>query len=115
MADAIQCISPVDGSVFVERPVASQKAVAETFRKARLAQAEWRNLSIAERARYCLAAVDAMVAMTDEIVPELARQMGRPVRFGAGEVRGFAERARYMIEIAEPALKAILPGPKRGF
>ena len=115
MSDVIQCISPVDGSVFAERPVASEKAIAETFRKAKAAQAEWRRLPITERAKYCSAAVDAMLAMTDEIVPELAWQMGRPARFGASEVRGFAERARYMIDIAEQALAPILPGPKRGF
>jgi acyl-CoA reductase-like NAD-dependent aldehyde dehydrogenase len=115
MPDVINCISPVDGSVFAERPVASDKAVAETFRKARDAQSRWSRLPIAERAKYCSAAVDAMLAMTDEIVPELAWQMGRPVRFGAGEMKGFEERARHMIEIAEPALKPIVPGPKRGF
>jgi len=115
MADVIQCISPVDGSVFAERPVASEKAVAETFRKARQAQAEWCRLPVTERAKYCSAAVEAMLTMTDEIVPELAWQMGRPVRFGAGELRGFAERARYMIGIAEPALAPIDPGPKQGF
>jgi acyl-CoA reductase-like NAD-dependent aldehyde dehydrogenase len=115
VADVIQCISPVDGSVYAERPVASDKAVAETFRKAAAAQGRWSRLPIAERAKYCSAAVDAMLAMSDDIVPELAWQMGRPVRFGAGELRGFEERARHMIEIAEPALKPILPGPKRGF
>jgi acyl-CoA reductase-like NAD-dependent aldehyde dehydrogenase len=115
MSDVIKCISPVDGSVFAERPVASEKAVAETFRKARDAQAHWSRLPIAERAKYCSAAVDAMLAMTDEIVPELAWQMGRPVRFGAGEMKGFAERARHMIGIAEPALTPIDPGPKPGF
>ena len=41
--------------------------------------------------------------------------MGRPIRYGAGELRGFAERARYMIEIAESALAPIDPGPKDGF
>jgi acyl-CoA reductase-like NAD-dependent aldehyde dehydrogenase len=56
-----------------------------------------------------------MVAMTEEIVPELAWQMGRPVRYGAGEVRGFEERARYMISIAGQALADIDPGPKAGF
>ncbi len=55
---------------------------------------------------------DAMLAMNDEIVPELAWQMGRPVRFGAGEMRGFEERARYMIGIAEDVLQPIDPGPK---
>ena len=34
---------------------------------------------------------------SDEIVPELAWQMGRPVRYGGGEMRGFEERARHMI------------------
>jgi acyl-CoA reductase-like NAD-dependent aldehyde dehydrogenase len=56
-----------------------------------------------------------MLAMGDEIVPELAWQMGRPVRYGAGELRGFEERARYMIAIAEQALGDIDPGPKEGF
>ena len=72
-------------------------------------------MPLAERAAYCSAAVDAMIAMKDEIVPELAWQMGRPVRYGAGELRGFEERARYMIGIAEQALADIDPGPKDGF
>jgi acyl-CoA reductase-like NAD-dependent aldehyde dehydrogenase len=56
-----------------------------------------------------------MLAMKDEIVPELAWQMGRPVRFGAGELRGFEERARYMIAIAPEALAAVEPTPVAGF
>ena len=64
---------------------------------------------------YCCAAVEAMLAMGEEIPAELAWQMGRPVRYGAGEIRGFEERARYMIAIAEDALAPIDPGPKDGF
>ena len=45
-----------------------------------------------------------MLAMSDAIVPELTRQMGRPIRYGEGELRGFEERARHMIAIAERAL-----------
>ena len=115
MTDVIQCISPVDGSVYAERKVAKKKQVAETFRRARAAQGLWRKLPLPERARYCSAAVDAMLAMKDEIVPELAWQMGRPVRYGAGELRGFEERARYMIFLADEALKPFDPGEKKGF
>jgi acyl-CoA reductase-like NAD-dependent aldehyde dehydrogenase len=115
MPEKITCISPVDGSVYVSRPVASKKTIATTFAAARAAQEKWRRLPLAERAAYCSAAVDAMVAMKDEIVPELAWQMGRPIRYGAGELRGFEERARYMIDIAEQALADIHPGPKEGF
>jgi len=115
MADVIQCISPVDGSVYSERKVARRKQIADAFRRARAAQAEWRKRPLAERAKFCSAAVDAMLAMKDEIVPELAWQMGRPVRYGAGELRGFEERARYMIGLAPSALKPFDPGPKEGF
>jgi acyl-CoA reductase-like NAD-dependent aldehyde dehydrogenase len=115
MAEKITCISPVDGRVYASRPVASRKRIRQTFAAARAAQDRWKRLPLEERAAYCTAAVDAMVAMTDEIVPELAWQMGRPIRYGAGEVRGFEERARYMIAIAEQALADIDPGPKEGF
>jgi acyl-CoA reductase-like NAD-dependent aldehyde dehydrogenase len=115
MAEKITCISPVDGSVYASRPVASRKTIAAAFAAAHAAQDRWKRVPLDERAAYCSAAVAAMVAMTDEIVPELAWQMGRPVRYGAGEVRGFEERARYMIDIAERALADIDPGPKDGF
>ena len=61
---------------------------------------------IAERGEYVLAMLDALLGMNDEIVPELAWQMGRPVRYG-GEKRGVEERTRYMIEIAEEALAPV--------
>ena len=111
----IKCVSPVDGSVYAERPVASQREIDKVFAAAKAAQRDWRNVPVAERGRLCSAAVDAMLAMKDDIVPELAWQMGRPVRFGAGELGGFEERARYMIDIAGDALAPIDPGPKDGF
>jgi acyl-CoA reductase-like NAD-dependent aldehyde dehydrogenase len=115
MPERIRCISPVDGRVFAEREAASESQVAAALAAARAAQREWRRVSIAERARFCLAAVDAMLAMSGEIPAELAWQMGRPIRYGAGELRGFEERARYMIGVAEDALAPIDPGPKPGF
>jgi len=48
------------------------------------------------------------------VVPEIAYQMGRPVKWG-GEFRGFEERARHMIEIAPEALAPIVPELKTGF
>ncbi|MGE0610895.1 MAG: aldehyde dehydrogenase family protein, partial [Hyphomicrobiales bacterium] len=115
MRQTVQCISPVDGSVHAERPLAGDRTVRAALASAREAQAKWAQTPIAERAAYCGKAVDAMLSMTDEIVPELAWQMGRPVAYGAGELRGFAERARYMIEIAQECLAPIDPGPREGF
>src|SRR5665213_2150412 len=115
MANIITSISPADGSVVAKRKIASKKEIAGAFAAARGAQKLWARLSIAERAKYCSAAVDAMLAMKDEIVPELAMSMGRPVRYGAGELRGFEERARYMISIAEASLANMVPAAKVGF
>jgi acyl-CoA reductase-like NAD-dependent aldehyde dehydrogenase len=41
--------------------------------------------------------------------------MGRPIRHTPGEVRGFEERARYMLSLAPEALAALRPGLKPGF
>ncbi|MEM8706377.1 MAG: aldehyde dehydrogenase family protein, partial [Actinomycetota bacterium] len=111
----VQCVSPVDGSVFAERPLADPGDISKACDKARAAQADWRNAPVSERAQYCTRAVDAMLAMADDIVPELAWQMGRPVVYGKSELRGFEERAHHMIAIAEDSLSDIVPEPKAGF
>ncbi|MBB1517976.1 aldehyde dehydrogenase family protein [Aquipseudomonas guryensis] len=113
--NSIRLISPVDGSLYAERPYASSSQLEQALSSAREAQRAWRELSIEQRAGYCLKAVEAMLAMADQIVPELAWQMGRPVRYGAGELRGFEERARYMVGIAARALADVVPPPKDGF
>jgi acyl-CoA reductase-like NAD-dependent aldehyde dehydrogenase len=111
----ISCISPIDGSTVATRPAATPAGIAAALSAARKAQAAWRRVSIAERASLVSRAVDAMLAMKDEIAPELTLQMGRPIRYAAGELRGFEERARHMIAIAESALAPVVPEPRAGF
>lgn len=115
MSAIIRCISPVDGRLYAERPAATTAAVDAALAAARAAQAAWRRVPVPERAAVVGRAVDAMLAMRDDIVPELAWQMGRPVRYGAGELRGFEERARHMIAIAGEALAPVRPAPKDKF
>jgi len=107
--ETIKITSPVDGSVFAERPVAADAAIGAAVDRARAAQAEWARVPIAERGTYLLAFLEALLAANDEIVPELAWQMGRPVRYG-GEKGGVEERTRYMVDLAENAL-ADRPAP----
>jgi len=111
----IQCITPVDGSVYVERDTAGAEQIRQTLANAATAQKAWRAMPVAERQQLCTAAVDAFVARRDEIAAELAWQMGRPISQAPGEVGGFEERARYMIEIADRALADVQPAPKDGF
>ncbi|MCJ8339727.1 MAG: aldehyde dehydrogenase family protein [Pseudomonadales bacterium] len=111
----IQCISPVDGSVYAQRPVASASQMANIFAGAKAAQHSWAALSLQQRKDYVSAAVDAMMAMKTRIAEVLAWQMGRPISQGAGEVDGLEERARHMIAIADQALQPTDPGEKAGF
>jgi acyl-CoA reductase-like NAD-dependent aldehyde dehydrogenase len=115
MSDTLKVISPVDGSVYAERTLATWAEVDGALSAAKAAQAAWKYVPVAERAALCLRFVETFLAMKDEIVPELAWQMGRPIAFGAGEMRGFEERARYMIAIAGDALADVDAGPKEGF
>lgn len=103
MTDVLKCISPIDGSVFAERPILTPGAAKQAVLGAKLAQAQWSNRPLQERIDLVLAGVAAIGAMNDEIVPELAWQMGRPIRYG-GEFDGFEERATYMASIAKQAL-----------
>ncbi len=103
MTKTIKCISPIDGSVYAERPVLSGEEARTRVAAMRAAQKGWAARALSERIELVLKAAEKVGAMNDEIVPELAWQMGRPVRYG-GEFGGFNQRARYMAEIAERAL-----------
>jgi acyl-CoA reductase-like NAD-dependent aldehyde dehydrogenase len=114
MTETIKLKSPIDGSIYAERPVATDQAVNAAVERARAAQASWAETPIAERGRYLLAFLEALLAMNDEIVPELAWQMGRPTRYG-GEKGGVEERTRYMVALAEKALAPYVPEDRPGF
>ncbi len=107
MSKTVKCISPIDGSVYAERPVLDAKAASAAVERARKAQLEWAARPLSERIALVLAGVAKVGEMNDLIVPELAHQMGRPVRYG-GEFRGFNERAAYMAEIAEGSLAPLV-------
>ncbi|WP_454849941.1 aldehyde dehydrogenase family protein [Rhizobium binxianense] len=103
----IQCISPVDGSVYAERPALSLEAAKEAVARARKAQKAWAKRPLEERVQLVLKGAARLNEMSDVVVPELAWQMGRPVRYG-GEYRGFNERSNYVASIAADALAPLV-------
>ena len=100
----IKVVSPVDGEVYIERPLAGEADIAAAIAAADNAGAAWRATPVDRRVELVNRAVDIFVARREEISEEITWQMGRPIRFAPGEVAGFEERARYMIAVAEPAL-----------
>lgn len=114
MTDRVQIVSPIDGRVYAERKVATGAEIDTAVAKTRRAREVWGEVTVKERVKFLEHFLDALLAKNDEIVPELAWQMGRPVRYG-GEKRGVEERSRHMIGIAEESLKPSMRPDKPGF
>jgi acyl-CoA reductase-like NAD-dependent aldehyde dehydrogenase len=111
----IVCLSPIDGREVARRPIWPDTDLDAALAAAGHAHRSWAQVPIADRAAAMLRFLDAIRALNPEIVPELALQMGRPIRYN-GELRSLEERVRYMAAIAVDALAPVLPADtKSGF
>lgn len=108
MSDKISIISPVDGSIIAERTLATEKEIVKIVVSSRSALTEWRKLALTKKAEICNNAIDNLVKISDELAQEITWQMGRPIKFSSGEIRGLEERGRYMIDIAEQSLSDLV-------
>jgi len=115
MSATQKTISPIDGTLYVERNYAELDLIRTSLEKAEKAQTIWHKTSLDERKAICSRAVDAFVANKAQVAQELCWQMGRPIRYAAGEVNSFADRAHYMISIADEALASVQVSEKNNF
>jgi acyl-CoA reductase-like NAD-dependent aldehyde dehydrogenase len=106
------CISPVDGREYARRPLTTDPELGRALEEARRAQRLWARTPLEDRCATLLRFLEAMVGLNPAIVPELAWQMGRPVRYG-GEVRSLAERVLAMVDLAPEALAPFVVDPGR--
>jgi len=111
----LQCISPIDNALYVERPLATQPEIQSALERAAGAQPAWRRTPLPERIAIVRQAVALFTGRKEKLGEELCWMMGRPIRFAAGEILGFAERANHMADIAEEALADIRLPDKPGF
>lgn len=107
MSKTLECISPIDGSVYASRETLSLDEARGVVASAKSAQKAWAKRPLSERIELIMAGVAKVGETTDRMAQELAHQMGRPIRYG-GEFGGFEERASYMASIAEKALEPIV-------
>ena len=99
-------ITPIDNTVYVEREYHSDK-IEQTINNSTKAHKEWSNLEVSERVKLLKNFVEDFLSRENIISEELSRQIGRPISQGAGELKGFKERADYMLSIAEKKLTNI--------
>lgn len=117
MIERIQLtLTPIDGSIYLERPLADEQQIEAALEKARVAQMNWRKVSVAERAGICRGMLDWCLERADQLGIELTRQIGRPIAYSPFEIRrGFQERISYMCELAEGELADVEIEPRENF
>ena len=61
MTDTLKVCSPVDNSIYVERPYASNADINACLSSSMVAQNQWQQTSIDQRKAVCLRAVEYML------------------------------------------------------
>ncbi|PZR00425.1 MAG: aldehyde dehydrogenase [Cereibacter sphaeroides] len=104
MSKTIHLISPVEGTIYIGRDTLGREEAEVAVAAAKASQHAWAARSLEERIELVKAGIDNLDKIKDVLAEELAHQMGRPIRYGAGEFRGVHERTDYMAQIAAEAL-----------
>ena len=108
-------ISPIDGTVYVEENLHSIKDIDTVLEKAGIAQKLWQDVSLETKKECIQKFIDILVSQEDEIAEELTYQMGRPISHTPFEIKGFKQRADYLMKIAQENLKSHYPESIEGF
>lgn len=115
MTQSFQTISPIDGKILFTRDYASEQEIDAVLEKAKQAQISWKKEELSKRVEILKEFVAAVVENKELLATELTKQMGRPIRYSAGEIGGFEQRALTMLDMAGEALADIIPAPQEGF
>ncbi len=115
MSYILQVNSPIDNSIYAERLYATEADISDALSNSISAQRQWQESNLKYRKAVCLRAVESLLEKQVQLSEEISWQMGRPIRYTPGELNGFAERARAMIDIAEYKLAGITLDNPSGF
>ena len=105
--DSVFIHSPIDGRLVATRKYASSSDINRAIDKSLSAQQSWQRVAISKRIEICMQAIAYLNSVGDQIAEEITLQMGRPIMHSGSELSGVNERARYMTQIAESALRDV--------
>ncbi|KAJ5469349.1 hypothetical protein N7539_008967 [Penicillium diatomitis] len=115
MSNQIKTVNPATHEIIFDQPGTSVEEARKLATASRRAFQSWRTVSLEDRIAIVKRALEIIDSRIDDLAKELTIQMGRPVRYCAGEIKTAALRAEHMIKIAKQSL-ADLPGePQEGF
>ena len=104
----IKTVTPIDNTIFVERNFASNTEVEDTLENSLIARKNWSNTPLVERKNLVSKFVNSFLSNQEEVIETLCKQIGRPISQCPGEMRGFEERAKFMIDNSDKALEDVI-------
>ena len=115
MTSSFHIHSPIDNRLLFTRKYASQTEIDGILDRAKESQQSWSETSLTERIQHVQRFVDTVISDSARLSRELTEQMGRPIRYSAGEIKGFAQRAQSMLQMAPQSLADIVPPKQEQF
>jgi acyl-CoA reductase-like NAD-dependent aldehyde dehydrogenase len=91
MREMLKSFNPANGEVVGEVPVSRPEEISETVVRAHRAALGWRDRSREERAQLLGRAAEQLDERAEELGHLLSREMGKPLKYGIGEVRFCSE------------------------
>ena len=115
MSNQIKTINPATHEVIFDQPGTSLQEAIQVATASKKAFESYRKTTLNQRKEIVKRALDIVDTRIDDLAKELTTQMGRPIKYCAGEIKTMRLRAEHMMDIAEENL-ADLPGqPQEGF
>jgi acyl-CoA reductase-like NAD-dependent aldehyde dehydrogenase len=99
--------TPVDSTIFATVKISNTEQVQAAVERASKAQKAWKKVPVRERVALGRKFLEILGSRKDELAKELTMQMGRPLRYTPGEIKGTQDRGTYMVDVAEEALKDV--------
>lgn len=103
--------SPIDGSLYLERPLSSPEQVNNALNMLAEQQLSWQHVSLVEKQGILKRFCELLAERKPQLAIELTWQMGRPLADSPKEIDGAIERATKMIQLAPDALTPHQLGP----
>ncbi|KAF9934039.1 hypothetical protein FBU30_003549 [Linnemannia zychae] len=100
-------VTPVDSTPFATVQISSSEQVQAAVQHAAKAQKAWKKVPVKQRVEIGRRFLEILGSRKDELAKELTMQMGRPLRYTPGEIKGTQDRGKYMLDVAEDTLKDV--------
>lgn len=102
-SESVTVNNPFTGETAATVQLASASEAKALLGRSEAAQQQWKDVPLEQRVETCRKFMDALAA--DEAVPlNISKQMGKPLHYAMGEIKGAAERVHAMADLAPSVL-----------